>query len=648
MGYDDKDIERAFNPKEFSIRERIQAFTIPVLVSFVLSLLFLSYSLGKLFDGFVVLLIIILFNYAFKIFYGKKLVNYLIGLFFLIIFAYSLRFESITFIIILGFVILHSITYAIKSKQSLETTFLAFFISLIFSLTLAFLFFILNSYVFVYILRPVNLFNIFLLSLPMVLILFIGYILISVRLLQRVHGGYDYTSYFRFSFFPFRVLNLFSSKDNLKKTVVRFAVVISVFFVAFAFVFTFFTALNLADELYSSHTFKDFVESIDPFNRFSHTVEKMGYNKASAHEITENIKDNFPLRSRFDVKYIYECENNLNCQRQKFDSELSLSKQTSLSTFGSYIQTENGTYSAIFLFPYESFEKRWSHNYFEPYDSLKNTKISEEITNKYLDMRDYVSGVEVKASEDLLNKEQYVLLFEEPFLVFYTYYSGIMYDDYDVLLHTQIKMSHDLHVINNVREIVLNENRRIRRNQENGTTFYDGSGTLQGHVDNLRSNVEQLYPKLMSLEFERDAPMPNILHDVGDTIYGKAFARMVKNSQTFFAGRSVKVTAYNFEYNVTKTEIRDLYGTIDVKESKKSKIFRLKILENQMVGILMDECNGDDCKKDLISITEDPAHCKDLSRGEAECIIEYSQYDKSFCEDIPDYDSRDLCYNQTM
>lgn len=656
QGYNKRDIEDAIKSLsqteiKFSLVNYVKTISIPLFLVFILSFIFLSYSFDKISEGIILLVILGVFAFIIDLLYKKNkstLAKWIAGLSLIVLIFYSFNFEVLYAIIMFVLIAIHSLTYFFKSKKKypLESIFLTLFISLTFSFTITSIVYLVYAYGIFALIGIIQAFILNLVIFPLFIIFIVSYLLISIKLLKMSTDEFDYFAYFRFKHFPFSILNILSSKEeDIKKSIIKSTVILSLLILIISLVTTAILGIVFVNNTYSQSisTQEEISEQIHySYDRYNALVELKGYNEdMRLNRVIE--KDGEFLYMEFELENIntifFNCDTNLNCQQKSFNPNQKIENQVSLSGINTFITAEDENGKSIFLLPTESYDEIISHNVFEFEDAeLQNTQISNEINTQWQSIHRGIINREISAPKDWQEKLSF-------------FYSGKAYDDLIDYIVFVTNLGLSLGDIRQSMQIVPQEYKWINENAVNNTPFYDGTQTIQEHIQKLQNNVNQLYPKLSEIKQDDTGGVASImsmgLFDEQGSLFDKASAKIYKHLDIYKAIERLGTELSDIRQKFQTEKINQDYDKRNIQESDTDKILRLKIVETKIANKVIGDCKTNECKMQIISLTKNPKLCTQLDYNERDqCIIDYSIYDKEICEEIRDESLKNDCLNK--
>ena len=656
QGYNKKDIEDAIKSLsqteiKFSLVNYVKTISIPLFLVFILSFIFLSYSFDKLLEGIILLVILGVFAFIIDILYKKNkstLAKWIAGLSLIVLIFYSFNFEVLYSIIMFVLIAIHSLTYFFKSKKKypLESIFLTLLISLTFSFAISFLVYLIYAYGIFALIGTIQAFILNLVMFPLFIIFIVSYFLISIKLLKKSTDEFDYVAYFRFKHFPFSMLNILSSKEeNIRKSIIKSTAILSILLLLIGLVTTAILGISFVNNTYSgiSDAQEDLSSQIQySHDRYEKIIESKGfYEETRINRVFEKNGEFLYLEREFeDVNRIFfNCDTNLNCQQKSFNPNQKIENQVSLSGFNAFLIAENETGKSIFLLPTESYDEIISHNVFEFEDAeLQNTQISNEINTQWQSIHRGIINREIIAPKSWQEKLSF-------------FYTGKAYDDVIdyILFVTNLGLS--LSDIRQSMQIVPQEYKWINENAVNNTPFYDGTQTIQEHIQKLQNNINQIYPKLSESKQDEEGGVGTImsmgLFDEQGSLFDKASDKIYKHLDIYKAIERLGSELSEIRQNFQTEKINQDYDKRNIQESDTNKILRLKIVETKIANKVIRDCKTNECKMQIISLTKNPKLCTQLDYNERDqCIIDYSIYDKKICEEIREESLKNDCLNK--
>ncbi len=607
-GYNKKDVEEAIklaSRKKFSLINYVKSISIPIFIVFVLAFLFLYYSFNKFSEGLILLIILGILAFVTDFLYKKNkdtIAKWIPGLGLIVLLAFGFYFTTPLFVLIA----VHSLLYFLKSKKkySFESIFLILLISLTFSFAIAFLVYLIYAYGIFAIIGTIQSFILSLMMIPIYVIFIISYLLISINLIRKSFGEFNYAAYFRFKHFPFTILNILSSKEgNIKKSIIKLTTITFILLIIIILLITSFKGIRQIDDLHQRELAEYEKLSIEyPSDRYAKLAELKSYaNEFKIHYIYwEDGRFVYSDRGLETAKKIYyNCDTDLNCQEKEFNIDQKLEEQVPLKDARAFATAKNELENVIFILPKESAEEIIFHNIFEFEDEeLRDSQISLEFNN----WRESIF-------RELLNKQATKRNWKEKL---FHYYSGDhTYDTVDLILFIA-NLGADLYKIRVTKQISLQEYDWIKQNRINNTPFYDGSQTIQEHLQKLRNNVDYLYSKMpAATDKEPTYEMPDIFGE--ESLFDKAYARIYTRTHHYKSIETLGIGLQEVRENKLKTLIDLYYNKIDLPESDISKTIRLKILETAIAYQVIQHCKNKECVTEIISLTKNPMFCEQIT-----------------------------------
>ncbi len=656
QGYNKKNVEdtiKSFSnvTTKFSITGYIKSISIPVFLLFLISFFFLSFSFDKLIEGIFFLATLVVLAFIIDLLYKKnkfKFTKYFIGLSFIILVILSFNYQLFYVTTLSLIALIHMLKYYIGSNKryNLESIFLTLLISLTFASAIAFIFYLTIAYGVDSFLNTIKAVISFLIVTPIILVFTYSYLSISIALLKKSLGEFNYEAYFKHKFLPFSIFNWMYTKDkNLRSSIIKTTLLIYFLFLVVFLITTAFIGLNFVNNNHSEvsdriYVIRDIVIPPYSYERHVKIIKLKGFEIIRINQVIED-KGNF-LYIKQDLENIettyYDCDINLNCKNKPYNLNQKLEKQVSLKGISFLVVAKINSKKVIFLLPKESSEEIITHHIFEFEDpEFKNTKIISEINEKMQIIK-----------RDILNKN-----IEKPrnWQKLSFFYTGKAYDDVadGILIITRFGLS-----LSDVRQsisIASKEYARIKGNRINSTLFYEGSTNIDQHIQHLQNNIDNLYQKLTNKPKEAKRQTTELadfdFFDEKGSLFDLANAKIVIHLDIFKA--IVKLGEGLVEERTTRLEERIYkeYSKKDIEESETSKAIRLKILETKIASRVIANCETEECKTQIISLTKNPEFCTRLDYKERDrCIILYSIYDKEYCEKISDEALKQECLSK--
>lgn len=200
------------------------------------------------------------------------------------------------------------------------------------------------------------------------------------------------------------------------------------------------------------------------------------------------------------------------------------------------------------------------------------------------------------------------------------------------------------------KQIVLQEFTWVEKNVINNTPFYDGTQTLQEHIQRLQNNIEQIYHKLTTIKLNEIEYFPNIqemeIFNKQGSLFDKASNKIFQQTEFYKAMEKLGTEVSENARKLSIEKINQDYSERHIQESDTDKILRLKIIETKIANEMIADCETNECKMQIVFLTQNPRFCRQLdSKIRNQCIIDYSTYDKTVCDDISIESLRIDCLN---
>ncbi len=603
QGYLKKDVDEAVKLSSetkingFSLINYIKSISLPIIILFLASFIFLSYSFDTFKEGIYFLIILVAFAYIINLTYKKykdRFVLYLI-----LIFCMAVSFFHINALwipIIVSLVLIHTLIYYFKSKQkySLESLFLTFLMSIIFAITLAFVSYLIIAYGVFPLIGTISALTLNLILSPIILIFILSYQLILIGLLKKCFG---------------------KKGENINKSVIKTTLIIYVLFLLISLVTIAIIGVIYVDKAYSgiSDTELETKTIYESSSRYLELAKLQEYDNLRI-SIFLVIDGRF-IHSKWEFEDVgmifYDCDINLNCKNKSFNPETRLEDQVSLK--GSYDWEGRGKLiiaevpeKTIFILPQESFEEAIMHNVFEFEDQeLRDTRIGKELNAEFYYIYKQIID---RHTEMPLNWQQKLSYF----------HSGRVYLDLANNLWVFVMSNFDIYYIHDSIKITLEEYKWIKSNKINNSSFYDGTQTVAEHMQNLQNNIEQVYlqlPKTIDKDkneylFRMWDPF-NLYPGKYSPLFNKANVNVFNHLDIYNTMYEMGEFYFEMQNSYIINKIKDEYNKKDLSESDISKILRLKIIETKIAKQVIDKCRTDECKIEIFSLTKNPRFSSD-------------------------------------
>ncbi len=297
-------------------------------------------------------------------------------------------------------------------------------------------------------------------------------------------------------------------------------------------------------------------------------------------------------------------------------------------------------------------------NVYDPEDTeLQNSEVLTQLNNLWRANREMI----INKSERMIIKPKN---WQGKLSLFFT---GKIYDNLIAyLLSLEGYMESKLEISQSM-QIISQEYKWIKRNLVNGTLFYDGTKTLQAHLQKLQSNNNQMFLLFLYLEDQdkrKCLPLPAstkhffpeqstlldklpIKIDEGyGSLFDKASIKIIKHLDAYKAierlstklceYRRARIKKINLEYYKSKGWS---WGGDDI-----NKTLKLKILETKIANLIIHNCKTTKCKMEIISLVKNPDLCSDLDYMDRDrCKLLCSTYNREICNQIIDGGMRNRC-----
>lgn len=593
----------------------LQSISIIIFGLFIVSIVFLlNFFTGEFINSVIVFVLLLLQFLILDLLYKKNKIIFtkIFGII-IIIFTLFLMIYYKTLLLFILFLIafVNSLFYYYKSnnKDNLRYVFLNELISITFAITITSFFIIIYSNI-VELFELINFLTILISIIPLLIILFSSYLIISIYLIKKTIG-FEYDAYFKFKHIPFSIFNILSSKiDNIKKSIIYRTIfytiasfiIVSLYLTSISFYF----ANNYINEMYVFDLEECHYEYINPLeeiikskyaeNEFYKYNPLLFYNLDEYHDYIKTNNISIPKISYFkidndfiydgkinnkDILINYNCNTNLECKTKQYDNSINISKlaKHNYCTHNKkpvIVSVENKTKKSIYILPNISFEdklnfyleSRIDDNFFE-IKELINTQYINELKRKHSDL------FELKyINYNINNKPK----FKERIKM--TFFNDIYYDYYN------FSKNYYIEPLNNA---FITEYNWIKENEINNTPFYDNTTTKKEHIKKLRENIEILYNKI---DFEL-----NYRQRYDYKIYEpKLFSKIIEKFlfQTIY-GKLKNENMMIIHNQIENEYIIETYNNLDVKEDELSKIIRLKRFEDHLIRhvnrYIINNCN---------------------------------------------------------
>lgn len=649
-------LKRAVNKTKINpFKKYFTSKTVPVLIISIISYFFLLYSFKEIYDGTIFILCYIAIFWIIELAYyknkntqaNKLLIGILIVINLLVVLLFMtelMNYQNILFVALIIMTI-QSITYFFKTKRkhNFNLVFLSFFSSMNISLGITIAIYLLYANLLVALFNNIEMIFLGIIILPLVIIFIILNTWLSINILKTVNI-FDYNSFFKFKYTPFKILNICSHKDNIKKSIIRITTIISIIILIGSFMTTIVFNTKATNKLYSSlnsnNNNKYFLDDFK-YDRYDYLLEYNNFTEPQAGKILENNgKFSYLLPSNTKIDFIkFNCDEYLNCQEKKFDNNKELSEQISLKGFEIYVIAYKNNLTYLFLIPNESYKKIMSHDLFEFQDEeLQKTKISKEINNDWQSINKEINSYEIIKNDDW--KFKYLMLIKE--------------DELNQLSSQLSQETLSLIKLKNIKEAkqtIIEEYKWIKDNEKENISFYDGTKNKEEHLAKLKSNVNKLlilfeksnkeeiedvkYHHSIEYLYEQESKYYSL---VKKTNY-KIRIRIIRDFENKFR---IKAQINVFESQANK--IKEEYNNTNLEESDISKILRLKILETQMIKIIIKNANEEEILN-IMSITKNPEICLEIKDSKIKdlCIIDNSEFNKEICNKLNDLSKVNEC-----
>ena len=627
-GYSKKNIQKAMN--DFFMERQISFSLIDYMkklswlnILFIAAFLFLSYSFNKLIEGMGLLISLGIIASVIHTLHSMKrpgLARHLTILSFTAALGAGFYLNIIYFIIPCILTCLHAISYYLKDekKNSLETVFITLFTSMIFSLTITFLLYLGFAYLLFPLIGTVQVIIAFLVLSPLAIIFVVSYILTSRYLLEKSTGKFNFDAYFRFRHFPFTILNILSTKKgNYKSSVIKSAGIIYLAFLAAGIAVHLLANITFVEQLYQNDDYtlynRKFYTMHDAASRYNKILELQHAENIDIIPVKRTVENNYNFNYDIlkDVKYIYgNCNNLLQCEKTPY---LSYEKiENLLNGHNIILIADIDGEKSLFIPPYESQEDYLSHSYFEfEPEELQATPFVKQIDSRKKQlMRDLLGRIK----EDKPGTWQAKLSF---------YYNERAFD----LIIEQIlfleKWSAEFGNIGIAIRAAKEEYKIIKANEINRTPFYDGTTTLQEHIENLSkkisvSNYDASISRFIKPTMVELLTIFEILQK-NDSIFDKANEKITGHLLVYLKAKELNDKFSELIKQFTIKDLADTYDSEGVEENNMSKSIRLRALDISMAEYLILNCKDKSCEAELVNLTKSTTLCwyvKHLNRNE--------------------------------
>ncbi|MBW2984130.1 energy-coupling factor transporter transmembrane protein EcfT [Candidatus Woesearchaeota archaeon] len=644
--YNEKDIEDAVKSVKgserpgFYLKNYVKLVSLPIILAFLASFMFLAFSIDKVNEGAIVLVMLGASVFILDLFYERnlpRLAKFLLGLVLtILIVSISLKLEAFIMSLI---VLIHTLTYYSKSKKkyNLVSVFLTLFISLTLVLALTLIAYLILAYGAFSLMGTVQALISYLIVSLIIIVFISSYLLISIKLLKRSLGEFDYGAYFRYKHFPFSILNILSSREeNIKKSVIKATSILYILLLLISLIATAIVGIIWTDQIYSRQSSAQRSVSgqiiAQSYDRYGRIIRLKGYEDVNFNPIMLQHEVFLYSKSGLgDVKTIfYDCDTELNCKNKSFNPNEKLENQASLRESSMFVITDNSPRKAIFIIPRHSFEEAIAYNVFEFEDSeLRDTMIALEINGGFQKVFREMVSKQVQKPQNWQEKLLYL-------------YKGKVHGE---IIDGSLLMTKSAISLDNLRmsrDTAKTEYNWVKKNRINGTEFYDGTTSAEEHIQKLQSNINQLYPQMpVPIKKEDSAAGATAIYSFFDVERGhlveKASAKIFKHLDIYKAYEELSIQSAEIRRSFVIDKINEEYNKKDIQENEASKILRLKIIETKVASQIIRNCRTYECKKPIISLTKNPLFCKGVYYVYKDnCIIQCSEYNKEICREISD------------
>jgi hypothetical protein len=613
---------KVINKKLELFLKYLQSISILIFGLFIVSIVFLlNFFTGEFINSIIVFVLLLLQFLILDLLYKKdKLIFTKIFGIITIIFTLFLiiYYKALLLFILFLVAFINSLFYYYKSnnKDNLRYVFLNELISITFALTITSFFIIFYGYI-VGLFELINFLTILITIIPLLIILFSSYLVISIYLIKKTIG-FEYDAYFKFK--HIRIFNFLSSKiDNIKKSIIYRTIfytigsfiIISLYLTSLSYYFTnnyingmyifdleecLYEYINPLEEILKSKYAENEFYKYNPllFYSIDEYYDYIKTNNISSPKISffnnNNLITDDEIKNK-DITINYNCDKNLECEIKPYSHNININDLTKQNFCihnkkPSVISVENKTKKSIYILPNISFEdklnfyleSRIDDNFFE-IKELTNTQYINELKQKHSDL------FELKyINYNINNKPK----FKERIRM--TFFNDIYYDYYNFLDYSY-KANHMTRF-----GILITEYNWIKENEINNTPFYDNTTTKKEHIKKLTENIEILYN---NIDFEL-----NYRQEYDYKIYEpKLFSKIIKKIlfQTLY-GKLKNENIMIIHNHIENEHIIEAYNNLDVKEDELSKIIRLKAFEYKLIRFSNSKCGGPintECYKEM-------------------------------------------------
>ncbi|MEM3374315.1 MAG: hypothetical protein QXE31_03780 [Candidatus Woesearchaeota archaeon] len=280
-----------------------------------------------------------------------------------------------------------------------------------------------------------------------------------------------------------------------------------------------------------------------------------------------------------------------------------------------------------------------SDNLFENEEpELQKTQVAMEINNKWQSIH-----------SELINKN---VVFPKNWIESLSYYfNGKVYEDMKNHIIFFEKFRLMLSDILESKKIVSNEYKWIKKNIINNTLFYDGSKSMNEHIEFLNNNVNYLYSKISEINQDDKNELINILRnspflDNDYSLFYKATNKLFTHLDIYKMAEKIVLELFETRQKIKNEIIKQEYN-LNHQEKDIDKILALKLIEARIVKQLIVDCKDSECKLTIIEKIKDPLFCIYLTSNERDqCIINYAIYNKDICEEISNTKLKNDCLNK--
>ncbi|MBS1266753.1 MAG: hypothetical protein MAG795_00722 [Candidatus Woesearchaeota archaeon] len=627
----------------FSLLKFIKSLSLPVMFAFLISFLFISYSFNQLTNGIIVLILSLLCVVIFDILnrHHRSLVLIWSIISFMILIWVQFKLVFLLFVPFFLIALIPVAFYYFKSNKSylFESVYLVFFISVVLTEMVILLILLFFSYVIVPLISPYTLITLILISIPVFLLLAFSYLFISTKLLKRVFGKLDYNAYFRFKHFPFRILNIFSSK----KPNVHKSINISTFGLGLILFVAAVVALAIFGMYYAQELSRLSENNGDYLylHRYDYILQQKGYVKFDKYTVQSySVSGMLPEFSNDKLGSIYgNCNVNLECQKIEFNKNLPLYSQLPKKKEGNIIVAfsyiENNTKIDLFILPQLTKEEILSRDMIETPD-LRNLLVVKELNNLH---KEGLKGFMVYEQEAKLFRN---LNAYDKIVYFFT---GELEQNIIAIARKAQKNTIKTRFAHTNTDIALLEHRAIIFNQNNNSIFYDGHSNLKDHKKQLELNIKLLSEIDASLKTD-DKRYSGFFTDYrkGDSLNEKMQNRILRGLKRVQLWEEFSSNSW---WNANEEKISNDFFKFNNNENRISRTLRLKCYElylAEKIGRKARDLKPTEAKrvsKQIVKITRYPHYCRDES-----CRLKYSNFTKKYCTYIGDEEKELECYRK--